>query len=126
MPQSNRDLANVSVATLAQVTVMPAKRGDDAFGRSAHKASESAQIEARLIRLKTREDHGSLTVCAKRALAGRFASEKRSNGMIEHGAFPLISAGAQHSQSPIDAENRAMMEIFATAQRELMVKIAHS
>ena len=27
-----------------------------------------------------------------------FTMKKRGNGMIEHSAFPLISAGAEHSQ----------------------------
>ena len=63
---------------------------DDAFGRSTHGTSVSAQIKAGLIRLKTREDHRSLTVRAKRALAISFAMEKRGNGTIEHNTLPLF------------------------------------
>jgi len=75
---------------------------DDALGRGAHKASVCALIEAGFARLKIGEDHGSLAVGAKRALAGSFAMEKRGNGPSEHDAS-LDWAGAQHSQSPITA-----------------------
>jgi hypothetical protein len=76
---------------------------DDAFGRGTHKARVSAQIETGLIRFKTRKDHRRLAVRAEGALAGRFSIEKRGNRTIEHNALPLVWAGAQHSQSPIDA-----------------------
>jgi hypothetical protein len=83
---------------------------DDAFGRSTHGTSVGTQIKAGLIRLETSEDHGSLTVRAKRALGGRFAMEKRGNGTIEHDASPWSGGSVQHSQSPMDADGGAVME----------------
>jgi hypothetical protein len=63
------------------------------------------------MRLKTREDHRSLTVRTKWALARGFAVEKRGNGTIEHNASPWLGGSVQHSQSPINAEGGAVMEL---------------
>lgn len=63
---------------------------DDAFGRGTHKAGVSAQIEAGLIRFKTRKDHRRLAVRAEGTLAGSFAMEKRRDGTIEHTTLPLV------------------------------------
>lgn len=79
-------VASAGAATLAQFTVMLTYGNDDGLGRGAHKASENAQIEAGLVRFKTGEHHRSLTVRAKRTLAGSLAMEKRGNGTIEHDA----------------------------------------
>jgi hypothetical protein len=112
-----------SIYTDLHVTVMPVKRRRRAFGRSAHQASQRAQIEAGVIRLEKQEDHRSFAVRAKRTLAGRFASEKRRNGMIEHSAFPLISAGTQHSQSPIGAG--MVMTEHDVSDRDSLINPAH-
>jgi hypothetical protein len=63
---------------------------DDAFGRGTHKAGVSAQIEAGLVRFKTRKDHRRLAVRAEGTLAGSFAMEKRRHGTIEHNTLPLV------------------------------------
>jgi hypothetical protein len=55
---------------------------DDGLGRGAHKANVSAQIEAGLLRFKTRKDHWRLAVRTERTLARRFAMEKRGDGAI--------------------------------------------
>jgi hypothetical protein len=55
---------------------------DDGLGRGAHKANVSAQIEAGLLRFKTRKDHWRLAVRTERTLARRFAMEKRGEGAI--------------------------------------------
>ena len=53
-----------------------------AFGLSKHKADVSAQIEAWLIRFKTRKDHHKVAVRAEGALASRFSMEKRGDGTV--------------------------------------------
>jgi len=72
---------------------------DDALGRGAHEASVRALIEAGFARLKIGEDHGSLAVGAKRALAGSFAMEKRGNGPSEHDAFLKMRRERRNSLS---------------------------
>ena len=51
------------------------------------------------IRLKTREDHRSLTVRAKRALAGSFAMKNEGTERLSM-TLPLDEAGTQNSLSP--------------------------
>ena len=89
---------NVNAATSARASATPMNGDDNAFGRGAHEASVRAQIEAGLVRLKTREDHRSLTVSTKRPLAGGLAMKNEGTERLSI-TLPFDEAGSQNSLS---------------------------